>query len=365
MNIDEILAHEIYLSRLATGGMNSIIFPSLADAYKSVNAILREYDEIKTIAQATAISKAVTQAVQEASGWGALTAQLTQTAVYDAGFYASLIGAAAVTPSDAKVEQLAKRTMMSLSSGKQFDTGLWPTFVAGNLDAQSEIINNVITTGFARGTPVRQLRKQIQVAFDGIIPRQAEALGRTAYNHFSTVGRRALVNANPELITREIPIVAFDSRTTDICISVAARFGTKGWPAGESPVGYPPYHIGCRTTIVPMAKGQTLTGTRSSVGGRDGEAAEAAFDKRDAARRTASQVRYRGRRDANIFSPGQIPAGTPIESFLRDQPDWFVDDTLGPRRAALFRSGKLKLRNLTDASLRPLTLDQIAGRERG
>ena len=50
------------------------------------------------------------------------------------------------------------------------------------------------------------------------------------------------------IIEREIPIVTFDSRISDVCISISAKY-PKGWLQGKSPIGYPPYHYGCRTTI--------------------------------------------------------------------------------------------------------------------
>ena len=49
--------------------------------------------------------------------------------------------------------------------------------------------------------------------------------------------------------------------------------------------------------------------------------------------------------------------------FLRKQSKEFQNDVLGPRRAALFRSGKVKINQFTDDAGRVLTLDELAARE--
>ena len=41
-----------------------------------------------------------------------------------------------------------------------------------------------------------------------------------------------------------------------------------------------------------------------------------------------SKVTYSGRKDSDIFKAGQIDAKTSMDSWLRSQPDWFIESAL-------------------------------------
>lgn len=363
INLDDIMRHQAYLARLETSGYRSHIAPSLAITLRDIKRLLADVETgITSQRQLRAIEAAITKAIQANSGWAALESDLNDLAIYENEWQQKLIGAG-VAASDERVKRLAANTMMSLRSGERFNTGFIIDFMRDNLGAQAAVVNNIVRRGYSEGATINELRRQITQAYDGIISREAEALARTATNHYSSVGRRAFVDANKDLNLREYPLVTFDNRTSDTCISISAQYAEKGWPAGESPIGYQPWHFGCRSTVIARAEGQEVTGTRSAVGGQS-DGAEA-FAERNSRRRAASQVRYRGKRDADIFKAGQIKASTTIDTWLRQQPAWFQDDMLGPTRAKMFRDGELSLRNLTDAAKRPLTLAEIRAREGG
>jgi len=116
----------------------------------------------------------------------------------------------------------------------------------------------------------------------------------------------------------------------------------------------------CRTRRIGVQKGAELTGTRAAMSAK--ESGEEAFNKRDAARRKASQVRYRGRKDNNIFKPEQINANTTYDAWLRSQPDYYIKDTLGATKYKLFKEGGLTMKSFADLAGRPLTLDEIIKR---
>ena len=134
-----------------------------------------------------------------------------------------------------------------------------------------------------------------------------------------------------------------------------------------------PLHFGERSNWLFLVDGQTEPdGLKASVGGQDTEEAEERFQRREKAldkRRnnpdiegqTASQVRYRGRKDSDMFKAGQVKEHK-VGEWLRKQPDWFIEDTLGKERAELFLSGT-PLSKFTDATFRPLTLNQIRERD--
>ena len=323
-DINKVLRHQLQLARLERQGFNSFIAPSLGETLREIRRILADVDTITNRRQLRALETAITAAIQNQTGWAALTDELTDLAIYENTFYARLIGAAAAQ--DEMVQRLASRTMMVLRSGERYNTGLFPDFIRDNLGSQASAVNNIVRTGYANGLTGRQMRGQISNLFDGLLTRHAQTLAQTGYAHYASVGRRAFAEANKDVVVREIPVVTFDSRVSDTCVSISARYGEKGWPVGESPIGFPPYHMNCRTTVVPTTEAG-LTGTRSSSGDQ----------------------------------AGQIPAKTPVDKFVRDQSPEFQNELLGPERAQLFREGKLSLRNLTDPQLKPLSLDELRG----
>ena len=50
---------------------------------------------------------------------------------------------------------------------------------------------------------------------------------------------------------------------------------------------------------------------------------------------------------------------TPTDKWLSRQSEWFIEESLGVSRAALFTKGGMSLSSFTDLSLRPLTLAQL------
>ncbi|QDP59322.1 MAG: putative minor head protein [Prokaryotic dsDNA virus sp.] len=329
INLDKILDHQVRLSRLETQGYQAHIAPSLAQTLRDIRRLLAETDSITSQRQLRSLEAEIRRVIRGQEGWAALQSDLDSLADYDNRFFAELIGGAAATSE--RVKRLADNSMMVLRSGDKFNSGLWPDFVQANQESQMRAVSNVLRTAYAQGLTAREMRREVSRRFDSEIARNAETLARTATNHYSTIGRRAFAAANPDVVTREVPLTVFDSRQTKICASIAARYGQEGWPVGQSPIGYPSYHFSCRTQIIPMADGQRLVGTRAARG--------------DSGKTT------------------QIQAGTEIDQFARRQSNEWQDDWLGPERAQLFREGKLSIRNLTDASLRPLTLQEIARRE--
>lgn len=322
IDIDELLRRQMRLAQLENNGIRSYIAPSLRQALKDIRAILADVEEITSRRQLQAIERAITDAIQAEQGWALLTDELGTMAERENEFMATVVASGTTAATSEQVQRLANNTMMILKSGEATRTGLWDDFVKQNLASQEDLVKGVVRSGYASGQTGRQMRGDIQRLFDGMISRHAEAIARTGFNHYSTVGRRAFADANKDVVAREVPITTFDSRTSSVCLSIAARYGQKGWPAGESPISYPPFHVNCRTAIAFLADGQSLTGTR------------------------ATQF-------------GQVDAKTTINQFVKDQSNDWQDKLLGKERAQLFRDGKLELSKLTDAQLRPLTLDEI------
>lgn len=362
--------HTVYIQRLATRMLNEHIYPSYQEAYKAARRILRDNDAITSITQLNRITSEITRTITPiyTQGYADLTADLNEFAIYEAGFQAALLESTAAValsvPAEDKILRYINKSLMSLQSGSRATTGVWADFVKSNVNSNIAIYENVVKTGVARSQTIKEMVAELTRLTDGVIRSDAESLVRTGINHYATQSRLAMAADNKRVIAREVPITTFDNRRSAVCTSIQAKYGIKGWKAGESPIGYPAYHWNCRTTIGFLVDGQDeLEGMRTAISGRKGDDAKEAYEKRKNDRRTTGKVKRRGRKDDTFFDPSQIRVSTQIDNWLMNQPDWYIVDNLGKSRAALFKKGGLSLSSLTDLStLRPLTLEQLKAR---
>jgi SPP1 gp7 family putative phage head morphogenesis protein len=154
--------------------------------------------------------------------------------------------------------------------------------------------------------------------------RNATAVIRTAVNHVTNVAHFETYKANADISEEYQYVATLDSRTTPICRALDGQIFRYSDPAAPRP----PQHVGCRSVIVPVLdwKGMGLepppSGSRASAG-------------------------------------GPVSADTDYSDWLHDQTITEQDEILGPSRAALFRSGKVSLRDLVNQEGRTLTLNEL------
>jgi len=352
---------EVYLSRFASYLRNEYTEKNLDEVYKQVRLMLLDAEEILSRTQLNELTKAIELAVASTTNtsWLTVTEQLDEMATQEATYYAKMFNetnsASLVAPAGEAVITKVASSALDLEGKK----GVWAKFTAENTDSVTKSITEQIKLGYGNDESIGQMNKRIKKVTGGLLKRQSEALIRTGVAHYAQYARQALGEANSDIVEREIAVITFDNRVSDTCISISARY-PEGWEFGKSPIGYPPYHFGCRTFISLMQKGQReLDGTRAAIQGQKGEEAEELFEGKKSRLRTKSQVTYSGRKDSDIFKAGQIKADTPMSKFLSTQPDWFVYDTLGKKRGQAFLDGKLDLAKLTDKDLKPLSLKKL------
>lgn len=348
-------------------------YTGLDATYKAVRAAILDVGEITSVKKLRQLERAIQEAVKAnlVPRIDDMTGELYDISELEAAFYVGLANEAIKaddlaiklsTPASERIKRYIEGSVIKLNSKSGNTVVTWTEYAEMYERSVSDKIKSVIRSAWLSQNQgdmqsPNAIVKQVKTINDEINRRNAESMVRTAVNHFGTQGRLAFADDNQEVIEREVPIVTFDSRVSDTCISISARYGQNGWPYGKSPVGYPPYHPNCRTQIGFLLQGQTeLFGTRQSVGGRKGEEAEESFDKRQ--KRSDKVIKYSGRND-KAFKAEQIPANTPIAKFLRDQPRWYVEEVLGKKKADAFLSGELSLGKLTDADLKPRTVQQL------
>lgn len=394
---DKLDKRSLSLLRLAQAMIRDTANPALEAAYKAARSAAYELDDAPTTQTAfnkmmREMVKAYDEAIQQALE--PLTDEMNQVAVSEATWTYALMTKYVPDVSFAelaedKVIKYAQSSMLSMTGGGVKQAFTWSDYIDRYFSEVSSRVKNAINGVWLQGVQsgnlpsLRQYTSAVQTLTNGVNKRDLESLIRTGVTSFSTNGRLAFRDDNLDVIEREVPVVTFDNRTSDICISVAANYGEKGWKVGKSPVGYPPYHPQCRTGISFTALGQSIDGMRQAVEAGDKDAFEARRSKLDAKNKeimdareavangstdpnliklskqsTKSQVTRRGNNDEALIGK-EIAASTPIAKYLRSQPDWFIKDTLGATRGQAFIDGKLDLRTLTTDKLKPKTLAEL------
>ena len=177
---------------------------------------------------------------------------------------------------------------------------------------QARIIDNTIRAGYESGATVQEMTKRLigtkkNNYADGLIvntgAREAESLVRTGANHYANKARDVAAQANADLIQGASFLATFDNRTTLTC----RHFGQlqKIYALDDPATPKPPLHFNCRSvlTLVPIGF-DPFDGTKASVGGQDGQAAEEAFTKKsdrlDARRAKADEQRAQGKEPKEV-----------------------------------------------------------------
>lgn len=202
---------------------------------------------------------------------------------------------------------------------------------------------------------------------DGVLAitrRDAETITRTAVNHVSTEARQATWEANSDIIDGVRWVATLDGRTSPVCQS---RDG-EVYPIDKGP--RPPAHPNCRSTIVPVLKGEAIVGERPSVTDTRGRR-QREIDFRQEAHNDVGDAAWKkmtpGQRNAAIKAKREkwtednitrVPDTTTYPSWLKGQSAKFQDEVLGPTRGRLFREG-VPLDKFVDASGKQYNLDQL------
>ncbi len=366
--LNDLEMHTVQLSRLATELLKTGVYPSYDAAYQAVRLILLDAEQMRSQAALNRVSKAIEQAIRASTdeGWGYVTDQLNELAVYESSYYAKLIGGYAnvklAVPPKKQIADWMQKALMALEQGQRTRVGTWPEYMQANQGSFIEAVLGVVKKGYMDGATGQEMVRTLRPMVDGLLKNEASALVRTAVQFYANQARQEMMDANDDIIVREVPLVVMDNRTSDTCRNIDVLYH-KGWPKGENPIGIPPYHFGCRTVLVGLVEGQEIPdGMRPSIGAKDTEEARKKFEERQE-RIGDKKVKYRGKRDLDIFEIKKISPATTYEQFLRAQPMYFIEDVLGKTRAKLFVEGKLPLSKFTDMSGRTLTLAELRDRD--
>ena len=350
---DEYDRHYIYLQKLASGILNAEIYPALEAAYRAARAAVLDAEAITSAQHLRAVQREIERQSAEAlqGGWKAATDALHQTAAYEAQWAAGVVGfysdLALREPGPVQVQRYINASAMTLKSGGRINSGTWAQFVNGALHSGIQQYNGIVLDGYQQKRTVGQISRELRAATDGLMRRDAETLARTGMSHYANNAREAMAAANADVVKYRVFSATFDNRTTLGC----RGFDGKHWAMNDDSYPRIPLHFNCRSSYFFVTKlSQKQEGQKVAIGGRDVDQ-----DLVDAKK----ELRYRGRKDTDIFTPGPISARAGQDDWLRAQPRWFVESALGPKRAALFLDGGMKIDQFTDIVGKTINLAEL------
>lgn len=195
-----------------------------------------------------------------------------------------------------------------------------------------------------------------------ITRRNAEAITRTATNHFANQSRQRFAMANADIVSVEFFVATLDSRTTPICRSLDGE----QYPIGEGEI--PPLHFSCRSLRMLLLDPEPISRRPMKPVTERGLLREYSAQQGFATvpkRRADLPLGQKGKFDAFARRRtreliGTVPAKVTYQQFLARQTVAFQDDVLGPTRGRLFRRGGLTLDQFVEPSGRQRTLKDLA-----
>lgn len=271
------------------------------------------------------------QAITSAAGASLrelMTVSMVKFAEYEAQFTQRLLqGAVTLELAGVSTVALGEAVIaapMTLVSGQKTIrttfAGVFDTFAAG---AAREVMT-AVQAGIAAGATNAEITRSVMSMVSTRTRAQAETVVRTAANAAGSAARSELYAANSDVLQGEEYVATLDGRTRP---AHAALDGNK-YPVGQGP--QTPLGYNCRCIRVPVV------------------------DERFAAlREGATRASYQG----------PVSSKRTYGGWLRDQPEAFQVEVLGPERAKLFRSGALSLDKFADDKGRLYTLDELRLRE--
>lgn len=318
---DLAVQHRIGLSRYSTAVVHKVV----AQLNRSEQAIIERLQRTDNESIAGQRLEQLLTEIRsiQAQGWAVIRARVNNTVDELAGvevdFAAKLVDFGADT---ARVDIFSPappiNQVVAAVNARPFQGRFLREWLDGAEEGAARLVRDTIRQGFVEGRTtdeiVRTIRgtkaQQYKNGLLEITRRSAETMVRTALTHTANAAAQETYKALGVVEWRFV--ATLDARTSLIC----SKLHGKIFKVGTGP--QPPRHPNCRSTSVPMTDP----------------------------------------------IPGVAPMEFPTyEAWLKKQSVKTQIDVLGPKRAALFRTGGLKLEKFTDNVGKTLNLDQLRARD--
>lgn len=267
----------------------------------------------------------------------------------------------------------SSRLLRSIAISRPFQGQILADWSASMEANDLRLIQNAIQLGMTAGEDMSAIARRVigteALQFDdGVMQmtrQQVQSVVRTAVQHVANHARTAWFLDNADIVTEERFVATLDSRTTPVC---RANDG-KQFPLGKGPV--PPLHFQCRSLRIAALDG-VLAGDRPAKPFVERELVTEYSELNNLGQiRSRDSLPHGTKGDYDKWARkrirqmvGPVPAETTYNEWLKTQSRAFQDDTLGVKKAMLFRDGKLPLDRFIDRNGNELTLVQLAVKER-
>lgn len=366
--LDSTIRRDAQLQRFGTYLKAEYVTPTMQGLARDIPKLLVNFDDLNKFEQRRLV-KEVNEIIQTKMGamFESITNELHEMTDTESEFifdlYDDFTELNFATVASAAVIKAADSAILSLEKGAGRTVGLWSELVAENIAGVTKEVDAIIRDGFRGGRTLQQMTRDLRGTYNrgtkkymgGILDiktNQAEALIRTGVSHYSNRAREEFQNENARLLPESVFFATLDNRTTTQCLSLHLT----RWSNDDPKKPVLPLHFGERSIFLFAGQGiDPLEGTRPVVGGKAGAGDE--FEAKQS--RTDRKVKYKGRKDLDVFSVDQVSAKVTSQEWLKRQPEWFIESTLGKARAKLFLDGGLDIKKFTDITGSPLTLAEL------
>lgn len=366
--LDSTIRRDAQLQRFGTYLKSEYVTPAMQGLARDIPKLLVNFDDLNKFEQKRLV-KEVNELIQTKMGamFESITDELHEMTDTESEFifdlYDDFTELNFATVASAAVIKAADSAILSLEKGAGRTVGLWSELVAENISGVTKEVDAIIRDGFRGGRTLQQMTQDLRGTYNrgtkkymgGILDiktNQAEALIRTGVSHYSNRAREEFQNENSRLLPESVFFATLDNRTTTTCLSLHLT----RWRNDDPKKPVLPLHFGERSVYLFAGQGiDPLEGTRPVIGGKVGASDE--FEAKQS--RTDKKVKYKGRKDLDVFSVDQVSAKVTSQEWLKRQPEWFIESTLGKARAKLFLDGGLDIKKFTDITGSPLTLAEL------
>jgi len=336
------ISHSIYIERFKTQEIKEIIRLlsqydiDTINALKTVNGVrLTKATKAALIQKIRNINKEYISAYNER-----IRGTAREFGEYEAGFQVNLMNEVIPFEMGVALTIPASGSIYSEIISHPFEGEILRDQVARLGKSRVTKITKVINQGYAEGATIQELTREIRgtqsLRFtDGVIVatrRQAGTLARTAIQHTASMARKAVYEANDDVVKGYEWVSTLDGRTTYICMGLDGRVWYYNAPEQSTlpREQFPPAHQNCRSTTVPVTYSWKELG----------------IDRAEVAPGTRASMN------------GQVPTSLKYNDWLKTQSSTFQKEVLGANRYKLFKEGT-PVTNFTDNKQKTLTLKEL------
>ncbi len=211
----------------------------------------------------------------------------------------------------------------------------------GSMASLDVSLVNITRTARATGATVNSIAKAIELSAgsldDPVIRRKASALGRTAISQVSNDVRHQSFVKEKE-VEGALYVATLDGRTSNVC---KVLDGTYYRDKDNAKV--PPLHVSCRSTLVPVLKGESLSDVQDQLSRPAVEVKSVKKLEEKGFRTRTGRIRKPSRTDRSPLIGVQKSKYVNYETWLKGQPVAYQKEILGPKALRKFKeTGNLR-----------------------